>query len=177
MIKKEINMSCEERDGLMYLFSYKDRDVRTVVMNGEPWWVLGDICKVLGYTQGASQTAKKLNVKNVRRLVLPHRHYEKAPIVMICVNESGLLELILGSEKPWVHDFRQWVLGEVFSAMGIEKEIAEENAPKDYVKALTDLTRRVEALESKMNGDIRKAYYLDRTNKTSPQPVTVQMVS
>lgn len=34
----------------MQIFKYENNDVRTVEMNGEPWFVLKDVCGVLGIT-------------------------------------------------------------------------------------------------------------------------------
>jgi anti-repressor protein len=42
------------------VFAYADNQLRTVVIDGEPWFVLADICKVLGLARGASQVAERL---------------------------------------------------------------------------------------------------------------------
>ena len=42
-------------------FTYTNgAQVRTVVIDGEPWFVLADLCKVLGLARGASQIAERL---------------------------------------------------------------------------------------------------------------------
>ena len=35
-------------NGELKIFNYKNNEVRTTVKDGEIWWVLKDICKILG---------------------------------------------------------------------------------------------------------------------------------
>lgn len=68
------------------IFKYENNDVRTVEMNGEPWFVLKDVCKVLGISK-YRDAAERLDDD------------ERAPVrvdtlggaqEMTAVNESGL---------------------------------------------------------------------------------------
>ena len=34
----------------LQIFSYSDKQVRTLLKNGEPWFVLKDVCDILGLT-------------------------------------------------------------------------------------------------------------------------------
>ena len=31
----------------LQIFNYREIPVRTLLLDGEPWWVLGDVCRVL----------------------------------------------------------------------------------------------------------------------------------
>ena len=95
------------------IFRYEDNDVRTVEMNGEPWFVLKDVCKVLGISK-YRDAAERLDDD------------ERAPVrvdtlggaqEMTAVNESGLYNVILRSDKPEAKPFRKWVTSEVLPSI------------------------------------------------------------
>lgn len=44
----------------MQVFKYEDNEVRTVERNGEVWWVLADVCRVLGI-QNNRNVARRLD--------------------------------------------------------------------------------------------------------------------
>lgn len=95
------------------IFKYENNDVRTVEMNGEPWFVLKDVCKVLGIAK-YRDVADRLDAD------------ERAPVrvdtlggaqEMTCINESGLYSVILRSDKPEAKPFRKWVTSEVLPSI------------------------------------------------------------
>lgn len=95
------------------IFKYENNDVRTVEMNGEPWFVLKDVCKVLGISK-YRDAAERLDDD------------ERAPVrvdtlggaqEMTAVNESGLYNVILRSDKPEAKPFRKWVTSEVLPSI------------------------------------------------------------
>lgn len=42
-------------------FTYKDHAVRVITINNEPWFVLADLCKALGFARGAAQINERLD--------------------------------------------------------------------------------------------------------------------
>lgn len=97
----------------LQVFKYENNDVRTVEMNGEPWFVGKDVCKALGIAK-YRDVADRLDAD------------ERAPVrvdtlggaqEMICINESGLYNVILRSDKPAAKPFRKWVTAEVLPAI------------------------------------------------------------
>lgn len=56
------------------IFKYENNDVRTVEMNGEPWFVGNDVAAALGYGKGISE----LTVQNT--IMLPKARYFDEPI-------------------------------------------------------------------------------------------------
>lgn len=97
----------------LQVFKYENNNVRTVEMNGEPWFVLKDVCKALGIAK-YRDVADRLDAD------------ERAPVrvdtlggaqEMICINESGLYNVILRSDKPAAKPFRKWVTAEVLPAI------------------------------------------------------------
>ena len=87
-------------------------EVRTMVINDEPWFVGKDVAEVLGYLN--PQKAIRDHVDDEDRLgeriVLSGQNR-----MTIFINESGLYALILSSKLPQAKEFKRWVTSEVLS--------------------------------------------------------------
>lgn len=87
--------------------------VRTLTRDGEPWFVLADVCLVLEIVN-ASQASGQLD-SDERGLC---ETYTPGGVQkVLCVNESGLYALIVRSYKPEAKRFRKWVTAEVLPAI------------------------------------------------------------
>lgn len=93
----------------LQIFKYENNDVRTVEINGEPWFVLKDVCGVLGLSD-TGRTAERLDADELTRTTLVSGGQNRE---MICISESGLYNVILRSDKPEAKPFRKWVTAEV----------------------------------------------------------------
>lgn len=96
------------------IFKYEESKlVRTLNLNGEPWFVLRDVCEVLGLgnsrmvadrldedEKGVSQIDTLGGVQNVT-----------------IISESGLYNVILRSDKPEAKPFRKWVTAVVLPSI------------------------------------------------------------
>jgi prophage antirepressor-like protein len=80
--------------------------VRTLLRDGEPWFVAADVCAAL-YIQNATQAVARLDDEDRAMLNIAPQGETNA------VNESGLYSLILGSRKPEAKPFKRWVTSEV----------------------------------------------------------------
>lgn len=87
-------------------FNFESNAVRTLTQNNEPWFVLADVCKVLGIKNSAD-VSKRLDSDERSRFNLGRQG--EATII----NESGLYAVILRSDKPQAKPFRKWVTSEV----------------------------------------------------------------
>ena len=94
----------------LQIFSYESNEVRTVMRNGEPWFCLVDVCRVLGI-KNPSQMADRLD-KDERAMFDIGRQGKTW-----FINESGLYSVILRSDKPEAKPFRKWVTGTVLPAI------------------------------------------------------------
>ena len=88
-------------------------NIRTEVVNDEPWFVAKDICVALGL-QDVSMTVKRLDddEKLVQTLFVSGQNRE-----VWTVNESGLYGLIFQSRKPEARAFRKWVTNDVLPSI------------------------------------------------------------
>ena len=100
----------------MQIFNYNEKQIRTVAIDGEPWFVLKDVCEILSI-ENHKDVAKRLDADEVGRFSLPHPQSPEKQIEMVCVNESGLYHVIIRSDKPVAKPFRKWVTADVLPTM------------------------------------------------------------
>lgn len=95
------------------IFNYQNNEVRTVELNSEPWFVLKDVCEVLGLGTPA-KVADRLDEdeKGVSQI-----HTLGGLQNVSIINESGLYNVILRSDKPEAKPFRKWVTSEVLPSI------------------------------------------------------------
>jgi len=87
--------------------------VRTVLKDGEPWFVAADVCRALeiGDTHKA---VERLDDDEKGRSLIPTLGGEQE---LLIVNEPGLYTLVLGSRKPEARAFKRWITHEVIPAV------------------------------------------------------------
>lgn len=97
----------------LQVFNYNGSEVRTIQKNGETWWVLKDVCAVLGLSS-PHKVFDRLDEDEKGRNQIPTLGGEQE---MTVVNESGLYNVILRSDKPEAKPFRKWVTSEVLPSI------------------------------------------------------------
>ncbi len=85
--------------------------IRTVVINEEPWFVGKDVAEVLGYID--TDQAIRMHVDKGDKSTRQINGNNNTPQNMIIINESGLYSLILSSKLPSAERFKRWVTSEV----------------------------------------------------------------
>ena len=120
--------------------SYKGNVVRTVDQDGTIWWVLVDVCKVLGIVRGA-RTVERLDEDEIRQAYITDTTGRKQQ--MYIINESGLYSVLLRSDKPEAKLFKRWVTHEVLPSIrrtGQYKAPSVPAKPKNLVCDVPDNT-------------------------------------
>lgn len=97
----------------LQVFNYESNEVRTVMIDGEPWFVLKDVCQVLGISK-YRDVASRLDddERGLFKMDTPG-----GPQEMTIINESGLYGVILRSDKPEAKPFRKWVTSKVLPSI------------------------------------------------------------
>lgn len=91
-------------------FDFEGTPVRTITYEtGVTWWVLKDVCDALGLSN-SRVVSQRLDddQKGVSQIDTLGGAQETT-----IINESGLYDVILRSDKPEARRFRKWVTGEV----------------------------------------------------------------
>lgn len=156
----------------MQIFKYENNDVRTVEMNGEPWFVGNDVAAALGYGKGKSLANAVTNHvdsedKGVTELMTPGGKQN-----VTIINESGLYSLILSSKLPTAKQFKRWVTSEVLPSIrknggyiaGQEQLSPEELMAKALLvanKTLAERDARISELTVQNTIMLPKARYFD----------------
>lgn len=93
-------------------FDFKGYKVRTLTFEtGQTWWVLKDVCEVLGI-RNATDVAKRLDRDEVTRFNLGGLSGQAN-----IVNETGLYRIVLRSDKPEAKEFQRWVTHDVLPSI------------------------------------------------------------
>ena len=85
-------------------------EIRTTVIDGEPWLVGKDVATALGYVDTFG--ALKKHVDDEDKQNCQNDSFE-SPRGMTIINESGLYSLVLSSKLPTAKKFKRWVTSEV----------------------------------------------------------------
>lgn len=144
------------------IFKFQEGDhfekVRTVEINGEPWFVAADIAKTLGYAKPMNAIATHCKEKGtLKQGILTSRGIQQVTLI----NEPNVYRLIVKSQLPSAEKFEAWIFEEVIPAVrkqggyGIDRYETPnfitryfENAdkiPQGYFSVITELYVRLYA--------------------------------
>lgn len=123
-------------------------EIRSIELNGEPYFVGKDIANILGYER--SDNAIRTHVEKEDKLTHQISASGQARNMTI-INESGLYSLIMSSKLPTAKKFKRWVTNEVLpqirkhGAYLTNKKIEEVlTNPDTIIKLATDLKKERE---------------------------------
>lgn len=115
--------------------------IRTIEIDGEPWFVGKDIAISLGYQEPTKAARERVDEEDrgVSIIDTPSGAQQ-----MIVINESGLYSLILGSRLPNAKKFKRWVTSEVLPSI---RKTGGYHLPQTYSEALRELAAQAEKNE------------------------------
>jgi anti-repressor protein len=118
-------------DIIPFTFPETGQPVRTVTIDGEPWWFASDVCAVLGITNVGNVVSRldDADVSSIRLADGTPGNPNRA-----IVNEAGLYDVILDSRRPEARSFRRWITSDVVPSI---RRTGSYGAP---APALPDLT-------------------------------------
>lgn len=124
--------------------------VRCIEKEGEPWWVLKDVCEVLEISN-LTKVTQRLEEDELTYLKVMSGGQMRE---MYVINESGLYNVIIRSDKPKAKPFRKWITSEVIPSIrktggyGVPQMSQSELILKIAQNNL-ELERRIAEAESK----------------------------
>lgn len=146
-------------------------ELRSLRMNGEPWFVGRDVAMALGYGKGKSlNNAVSKHVddedKGVTEMMTPGGKQN-----VIIINESGLYSLILSSKLERAKKFKRWVTAEVLPSIRkhgaymtdslLDALEAHPEAVPEYLNRLRSENARNRELNRRLRLALPKAEYYD----------------
>lgn len=104
--------------------------VRTMEINGEPYFVGKDVAEILGYSKARNAIAN--HVDDDDKKVAPIQGDLGGIQEMTVINESGLYSLILSSKLPNAKRFKRWVTSEILPTIRKTGSYSIQSKPDSY---------------------------------------------
>lgn len=98
----------------LQLFDFHGQQIRTLLIDDEPWFVGKDVAEVLGYKNGSRDVNRHVDDEDKLKYQIGTSGQNRN---LIIINESGLYSLILSSKLPQAKEFKRWVTSEVLPAI------------------------------------------------------------
>lgn len=175
----------------MQIFDNKEfGEVRTLLIDSEPWFVGKDVADILGYQNGSRDINRHVDEEDRDKVMLFDGNQNKETII---INESGLYSLILSSKMPDAKKFKHWVTSEVIPSVrknggyisGQENLTDDELLEKAIIvaqKKIAERDKQIQALETEvveMNNTISemqpKVNYVDLILKSKSTVLVTQI--
>ncbi|MBC9119199.1 phage antirepressor [Fructobacillus fructosus] len=96
------------------MFNFESHEVRTVLIDNEPWFVGKDVADTLGYKNGSRDINTHVQDEDKLKYRISTAGQNREQIV---INESGVFALIFGSELDSAKRFKKWVTSEVLPSI------------------------------------------------------------
>lgn len=98
---------------LQKIFSYQDKEIRTVLVNGQPYFVAKDICDILEIEKHRDAVSRLSDSQRGSVLVDTLGGKQE----MTAINEAGVYKLVFTSRKPEAERFTDWIASEVLPSI------------------------------------------------------------
>lgn len=164
------------------IFNFQGQQVRTVTINGEPYFVGKDTADILGYQNGSRDINRHVDEEDKLKYRFGTSGQDRE---MIIINESGLYALILGSKLPQAKEFKRWVTSEVLptirkhGAYLTDSKIEEVLLSPDTIINLATQLKNERAEKEQLKIELEEARkqtsYLDLILQTKDQLTTTQI--
>lgn len=98
------------------LFNFENHEVRSLLINSEPWFVGKDVAEILSYSNTRKALTDHVDAEDKMDGVTIRDSIgrNQKPVL---INESGLYSLVLSSKLPSAKKFKRWVTSEVLPAL------------------------------------------------------------
>ena len=129
--------------------------VRTITVEGEPYFVAKDITGILGYANASKAIADHVDVEDKLNNESLSSLGQRGGWL---INESGLYSLILSSKMPNAKRFKRWVTSEVLPTIrkhglyAMDEVLANPDIPPRVYKEMAHLNKQRDKLNQLLNG-------------------------
>ncbi|MBG1397061.1 phage antirepressor KilAC domain-containing protein [Staphylococcus aureus] len=172
----------------LQIFNFEELPVRTLEVDGEPYFIGKDVADILGYANGRDALSKHVDEDDKKVLTSRNTTLENLPNRgLTAVNESGLYSLIFSSKLESAKRFKRWVTSDVLPAIRKHGIYATDNVieqtlkdPDYIITVLTEYKKEKEQnlLLQQEIGELKpKADYVDEILKSTGTLATTQIAA
>lgn len=111
-------------------FNFEELPVRTLEVDGEPYFIGKDVADILGYANGRDALSKHVDAEDKLTSQIATAGQNRNVTI---INESGLYSLIFSSKLENVKRFKRWVTSEVLPTL---RKTGAYQVPSDPMQAL-----------------------------------------
>ena len=97
-------------------FCFNSHEVRTLIKDGEPWFLARDVTDILGYKDSAGAVRKHCKSPFLFNSAIPHE-LTSSPFGATIIPERDVYRLIMKSKLPGAVQFEEWVVAEVLPSL------------------------------------------------------------
>lgn len=97
------------------VFNFENKEVRTLLIDNEPWFIGKEVTEILGYSNPRDALSKHVDDEDKNTVAI--RDGNKGNPNQTLINESGLYSLILSSKLPSAKRFKKFVTSEVLPSL------------------------------------------------------------
>lgn len=135
-------------------------EIRTMEINGEPWFVGKDVATALGYAKPENAVSNHVDSEDKTSTLIQGSgsNYKSKAII---INESGMYSLILGSKLDGAKRFKRWVTSEVLPSIRKSGAYATNSAAAEY-KARELRVKEMNAQARLINAETRRLIALQK---------------
>jgi anti-repressor protein len=143
----------------LQVFQFEGENVRIIDQNGEPWWILKDVCDALTIGN-ITELTKRLDEDEFSQTEVIDSIGRKQNTII--VNESGLYNVILRSDKPDAKRFSKWVRSEVLPTIRKTGSYALPKGAELVALGLIEATKMIAEKDAKIAEDAPKVEFYDQ---------------
>ncbi|HDZ3290486.1 TPA: ORF6C domain-containing protein [Staphylococcus aureus] len=111
-------------------FNFEELPVRTLEVDGEPYFIGKDVADILGYANGRDALSKHVDAEDKLTSQIATAGQNRNVTI---INESGLYSLIFSSKLENAKQFKRWVTSEVLPTL---RKTGAYQVPSDPMQAL-----------------------------------------
>jgi anti-repressor protein len=137
-------------------FQFDGFPIDAILRDGEPWFVLGKVCRVFGL-DNTSLAASRLpeDEKGSLSIAYPPHGLRETTII----SEHGLYRLVLTSRRPEAERFKNWIVKEVLPAIRKTGGYGHAAAPVNLrdPKTMAAIAAQLAQINEELNGQLAVA--------------------
>ncbi|WP_035053180.1 ORF6C domain-containing protein [Carnobacterium pleistocenium] len=149
----------------LQIFNFGQQELRTQLIDGEPWLLGKDVADSLGYQNGSRDINRHVDNEDRKIITIFDGNQNRE---MIFINESGMFSLVFGSKLKVAKKFKRWVTSEVLPAIRKTGFYQLPTEPEDIMietlKSQKDIKANLKLVQDDVE-DLKQEINLSRSQK------------